>query len=252
MSRTYEALKQQHDEQERRKTRQELTTTTALPALPVSDGFDDAANSSNSFAPIISFDGTRNENQWHDRNGNPVGGRWLVTGLEEEIVYWDKNTNLPDRTKSIPKEPGKPLPNVEDMNDRLDRSLWRTTPYGLQGPYQHQRIVHLLDPATAAERRFISTSGGGAVCYYELGKSVQKMRRLQRQPHLNPIVELSTAKSLFKRGPELRPYLHPVEWMVFGNSATPAPAIEHQPDNGNGGPEEPPPYDTIPEYANQD
>jgi hypothetical protein len=210
----------------------------ALPALPASDGFDDFSD--DGFAPIIVFDATKPPPYWRDRSGNTFDGEWLAKDLTEEIVFWNKD-GLIDRTKTIPKQSGKQLPDVRELNEDLDRSLWRETQFGLQGPYQHQRVIHLHDPAKGAERRFISTSAGGAVCYRELAKSVQNMRRVHGR-HVSPIVEPQFKKTPFSRGPQFIPHLQPVRWIEFGNGAT-ALAIEHQPVNGNGGSqEEPPPH----------
>jgi hypothetical protein len=161
---------EKQEEQERKQERQSvITTPRALPA-PASDGFDEFND--DGFAPIIVFDATKPPPYWRDRSGNPFEGEWLAYDMKEEIVFWN-NDGLIDRTKTITKQPGKRFPDVEDLNDAVDRSLWRDTQFGSQGPYQHQRVVLLLDPTTGGERRFISTSAGGAVCFRELAKSVQ-------------------------------------------------------------------------------
>jgi hypothetical protein len=103
------------------------------------------------------------------------------------------------------------------LNAAVDRSLWRTTDYGDQGPYQHQRIVNLIDPATATERRFITSTWGGAACFRELRNAVRTMRQL-RGRQMAPIVELKVVK-WGKRGPQLGPCLHIVDWMEFGATA---------------------------------
>ena len=238
MSRTYEALseKQQQDEQ-KMKTKQELTTTTALPPAAF-DGFEDDGSDADDRAGIINCDVTQPENPWQDRDGAPVGGRWLVTGIKEEIVYW--SDGLIDRTKTIRKQPGIPLPDVDDLNAETDPHTWQQTEYGPRKPFEHQRIVHLIDSATAARKRFITSTIGGKIAFNELKDNVVSMRKMCGQ-HVAPVIELKIKPWKVKRGPQRRPYLHIVEWALLASSpASPPvlPLVDHS--NRNENADEPP------------
>jgi hypothetical protein len=234
---------------------QELEAELARYRATTGEGFGGDSDN-NSFAPIIVCDVTDKGNEWHDRNGAPFTGRWLVTGTSKEIVFW--KDGLIDQTKTIPEQAleGRDIfKAVEELNNATDPSTWVDGGYGPKPPWQPNFIVNLLNPATAEERRFISHTFGGSVCFHELRAAVRKKRRLFNNPFLSPVVE-PRLTAYGKKGPGTRPYLPAVEWMEFGSTA--APAIEHKPaplpiaDDANGGPigPEPPPHTSIPdEYS---
>jgi hypothetical protein len=208
-----------------------VTTPRASPLAPngFDDGFGDGGD--DGYMPLVFCDVTQKGNEWQDRHGEPVTGQFLVTAVDSEVVYWGQD-GRPDRTKAIRKQPGIPLPDrdeVDEINEKTDKSEWRETEFGLKGPYQLQWYVFLLDPATAAQRKFVTSSFGGEVCWREIKSAIENMRKLRGQPRCCPVVELTLAK-YGKKGPGTRPCLKPVAWMEFGNSgAAAAPAIEHKP-----------------------
>jgi hypothetical protein len=215
MSRLYDALKEQ----------EEAATKQMMTVLPpeAGDGFDGFDDGGEDYLPLVFCDVTKPGHEWHDRHGEPVGGQWLVTAVDSEVVYWGPD-GRPDRSRTIRKQPGMPLPNrdeVDDLNAKADRSEWHDTAFGARGPYQAQWYVFLLDPATAAQCKFVTSSFGGETCWKEIKSAIVNMRKLRGQPRACPIVELSLAK-FGKKGPGIRPSLKPVAWMEFGGSGVAA------------------------------
>jgi hypothetical protein len=222
MSKLYDALKAQ----------EEAATSQLMTVLPpeAGDGFDGFDDGGDDYLPLVFCDVTKPGHEWHDRHGEPVGGQWLVTAVDSEVVYWGPD-GRPDRSRTIRKQPGTPLPNrdeVDDLNAKADRSEWHDTAFGPRGPYQLQWYVFILDPAAAGRRKFVSSSFGGETCWREIRSAIANMRKLRGQPRICPIVELSLAK-FGKKGPGLRPALKPVAWTEFGAVAEapllPAPQL---------------------------
>jgi hypothetical protein len=226
MSRTYEILAEQEQRAEQeRKAKQELMTTTAGNGFGHDDGFDD--DSGDDFLPLIFCDVTQAGNEWQDRHGEPLGGtRWLVTAVDSEVVYWGKD-GRPDQTKSIRRQQGVPLldrDEVDELNEKTDRSEWRESQFGPKGPWQLQWYVFLLDPTTAARKKFVTSTWGGQYCWNEIKSAITGMRKLRGQPRICPVVELQLT-AYGKKGPKTRPYLKPVAWMEFGNGGATMPAL---------------------------
>jgi hypothetical protein len=197
-----------------------------------SDGFDDwAGNDRLIQGEHIKFDATDTGNHWKYRDGSPVAPRrWLVTGIAEVLQRWKNKKPI----GLIIKQPGKSLPDIEELNAAIDRSEWET---GLDGkprpPWQHQRAVYMLDPDSAEQATFISATVGGRIGFDELKGSVLRMRQLRGQ-RVAPFVELKRKTFPTDFGPKPRPWLKPVDWIEIGNGAAQIagpqqPLIEHQP-----------------------
>jgi hypothetical protein len=113
---------------------------------------------------IPKFDKTHDP-MWYLREGLPLPPKALVLATGEVAQQWDRDNNLVD---AILARPGEPLPDVEALNEAIPRSEWRDFNGQPQGPWQHSRIVYLLDPHLAGLYTFISATIGARIAWSRL------------------------------------------------------------------------------------
>src|SRR5947207_454092 len=110
---------------------------TNVPAI-VDDGFDnDQENNRLIRGGIVRcVDGN-----WTDSDGNPVPShsRMIAWATTDALQRW--NNKVPVET--IMKEPGKPLPDVDELNDAIPQKEWEK---GIDGkprpPWGRQVVVY--------------------------------------------------------------------------------------------------------------
>jgi hypothetical protein len=151
----------------------------------------------------------------------PPPGPLLVTHTGSIVQKWkDKK---PEQT--IWKERGKPLPDLDELNESVPQSEWREGIDGkLQGPWQFQEVVYLLDPDTAGKFTFANGAVGTKIAVSQLRDQVRSMRAL-RGENVVPLVELSDAPMPTKFGMRRRPEFKVIRWFQFGQHDQPTPQL---------------------------
>src|SRR5215470_10242573 len=218
MSRTYEQLK----EQQSNEPTTESSPTANLPTptrqqLPANrdDGWTDtAAEMDSQFirGTLLKFADWR----WtKGKDGIEVEKGTQLVALETAaawVKWWD---NKPVRPY-VKREPGKKLPDREELGD-LDESLWQLGPDGKpRDPWQNTRFVYLLDPISMEVLTFSTSSGGGRSAVVNLADQIKRMRELGRANAL-PVVELGAAPMPTKFGLKSKPVFKIVKWFSGGN-----------------------------------
>jgi hypothetical protein len=188
------------------------------------DGFDDGNASDRLIQGVIlkCVDGF-----WSAKDGTTIPPKTPMIALAttEAIQLWREQ--LPVET--IIKQPGVPLPSVDELNGRIPEKTWEK---GLDGnprpPYSKQYVAYLLDPKDASVFTFINSTVGAEIAVNRLKERVRWMRAL-RGAKVVPVVELDTKPMKTKKGLKMRPDFHVVEWRDLGalQVATTVPAIEH-------------------------
>jgi hypothetical protein len=170
--------------------------------------------------------------QWERREGETIGPdvKLIVTDIKRAVLKWGPNKNDRPETTIIP--PGEPFPDVEAMNEAVPKDQWRQGPAGLQGPYQSQQAVVLLEPRSMEEFTFTTSSIGGFICVRELVDKVKTMRRY-RGP-VSPIVTLGDVPMRTRFGERRRPHFNIVDWVRMEGGGEPQqPALPApSPDSG--------------------
>jgi hypothetical protein len=197
------------------------------------DGFTDEAEGEDQdqFVSERIIQGVRinftNEATWVDPSKQPlsVNLELIAVNIIRVVQKWGKD-NLPSEPPII-LEPNEKWPDVDVMNEKCPKTEWRERFGKLQGPYQKQRVVYLLDPLTMNKYTFATSSNGGHICVSEIAEKTQMMRRFKKQ-RVYAVVKLS--KALFsKRFGKYRPDLIVLRWITLdGGDALPAaetPAI---------------------------
>jgi len=189
---------------------------TNLPAVPQQhlpanndDGWEDtAAELESQFirGTLLKFADWR----WSKgKDGDEVekGTQFLATGtVAAWVKWWDGKP-----VQHIKREPGRVLPDLDEMPDR-DQSLWQLGPDGkLRDPWQNTRYVYLLDPISMEVLTFSTSSLGGRAAAINLADQIKRMRGLGRASAL-PVVELGAEKMPTRFGMKSRPVFKIVKW----------------------------------------
>jgi hypothetical protein len=217
MSRTFEKL-----------TEDQTKSAIAEPSLPIvpaqqvpvstDDGWSDAAAEASSNilrGPIVLFA------DWKWTKGAeatevPIGTQWVATGTAAAWVYW--RGGKPDMDKTIVRQPGKVLPDREDLGE-LDRSLWEKGPDEQpRDPWVNTRYVYFLDPVSVEMLTYTTRSIGGMSAVRSLADQIQRMRDYSKSNAL-PVVELGAAEMKTKFGRKSKPVLKIVRWYQGGTGA---------------------------------
>src|SRR4029077_15393465 len=89
---------------------------------------------------------------------------------------------------------------------------WEAGPDGKpRDPWQSTRFVYFVDPTTAEEFTFSTSSGGGIGAVNSLGGPIQRMR--MARPGAVPVVELRSQEMRTKFGRKGKPWLKIVDWV---------------------------------------
>jgi hypothetical protein len=192
------------------------------------DGFDDGGSSDQLLQGDIlrCVDGV-----WSTREsgGIPQGKRMLVVRTTTALQHWDDQKPI----HTVMERPGEPLPDVDELNEKIPESEWDI---GLDGkprpPWVKQHIAYLLDQSGVAPARytFINSTKGARIAVARLRQKVADTRLLTGKVCL-PIVELKSAPMKTPKGIKQRPDFDVVDWRdLDGNGGgNPPKQIEHAP-----------------------
>jgi hypothetical protein len=208
-------------------TTTELKNTTALPAT-VGDGFDHYTDhvQGDEGRPqqqglirglLVTFGNTA---EWETKDSEVIGPgvKLIVTDIIRAVVKWGTGKGPPEQTIIVP--PGQPFPDVDAMNEATPRDQWRQGPAGLQGPWQRQQLVVMIEPQSMNTYTYVTSTVGGGIAVRDLVDKVRTMRRY-RGP-VSPIVTLGDVPMRTRFGERRRPAFHIVDWVRMGGEPQPA------------------------------
>ncbi len=213
-------------------TNTELKNTTAL--TTTGDGFDgysDHVEGDDNPQPRGLIRGSRvkfsNTAEYELPDGEVIdhGTKLIVTDIIRAVAKWGTGKNEPPQTTVIPF--GQPFPDIEAMNESIPKDQWRQGPAGLQGPFQAQRLVVLIEPRSMDEFTFVTSSIGGSIAVGELVHKTQTMRKYRGS--VSPLVVLGDRLMKTRFGERRRPHFEIVDWIRMGGDepqqvALPAPS----------------------------
>jgi hypothetical protein len=164
------------------------------------------------------------DGKWTDKDGTkiPADTKLLAWATTEALQLW--RNKLPVET--IIKQPGEPLPDVDELNSDIPQAEWEMGLNGPRPPWVKQHVVYLLNPTDGGELTFISSTTGAAIAVEQLRDKVRNMRML-RGGQVVPVVELGSKSMTTRFGTRLRPEFIITQWRNLGGPAT-APALNHE------------------------
>lgn len=197
------------------------------------DGWNDAAHDANEQilrGTLLKFADWR----WtagQDGRLIPEGTKMVAIGTAAAWVRWEGGKPVEHRMRA----PGGVLAMREELGHD-DTSHWEAMSDGkLRDPWQNTRYVYFVDPATAEEFTFSTSSMGGIGAVSSLGGPIQRMR--MARPGAAPVVELRYQDMKTKHGKKSKPWLKIVDWVGGKPQESAARLIEHNPQQGTASPE---------------
>jgi hypothetical protein len=191
------------------------------------DGFTDEAegNDQDQVGGRV-IQGTRinftNEAVWLDaaKKELPADLELIVIDIGRVVQKWGTD-GLPSEAPII-LAPHQKYPDIKAMNEACPKSEWRERFGKMEGPYQSQHVVYLLDPKTMQKFSWPTSTTGGHICVTGLVEKTNLMRKF-RGERVYAVVKLS--KTLMsKRYNRQRPDLIVQRWVTLEkNDALPAP-----------------------------
>jgi hypothetical protein len=169
------------------------------------------------------------DGEWTDGDGEPFppDTPLLVLATTMALQHWKNKEPI----ETIMKQPGQPLPDVDELNKKIPKKEWEPgldkTP---RPPWGIQHICYLLNPRDAGLHTFINGTVGARIAVDRLKTKVVFMRRL-RGANVVPLVKLDTKPMKTKFGPKQRPEFTILEWRQLGSDASAMRTIEHHPDD---------------------
>jgi len=161
--------------------------------------------------------------RWSVRDGTDLkdAERFLVAGTTQALQRFVDNV-----PEFVLKEPGKPLPDVDELNEQIPQDEWEE---GLDGkprpPWQRVYVVYLIRLHDASMLTFISGTSGARIAYNKLTSQVYNMGVL-RGANVAPIVKLSSKPMKTKFGTKMRPDFEVVDFPEIGGNGRSVPQIE--------------------------
>jgi hypothetical protein len=141
--------------------------------------------------------------------------RFLVVGTGFALQSWVDG--LPE---VIMKEPGKSLPDPDDLNATIPKDQWPIGKYSgkPEGPWKIVAFAYLLRRHDAARFTHINGTWGTRKCVSSIRERMRDMRRL-RGVSVYPIVRLTSVPMSSKKFPgRFRPELEVLDWrQIDGN-----------------------------------
>jgi hypothetical protein len=194
------------------------------------DGFTDEAEGGDQdqdqFVGGRVIQGTRinftNEATWVDaaKQKLPADLELMVIDIGRVVQKWGKD-GLPSEPPII-LAPNQKFPDIKAMNEKCPKTEWRERFGKLEGPYQAQHVVYMLDPKTMNKYSWPTSTTGGSICVSDLVEKTQLMRRFRGQ-RVYAVVKLSSTL-MSKRYNRQRPDLVVLRWVTLdGSGALAAP-----------------------------
>src|SRR5262249_4126696 len=168
--------------------------------------------------------------RWSVRDGTELrdGEPFLCTGTAQGNQRFIDNMS-----ELIMKQRGKPLADVDELNEQIPQDEWGD---GLDGkprpPWQRVYLVYLIRLHDASMFTFISGTSGARIAFNKLANQVYNMRVL-RGANVAPILKLSAKPMKTKFGVKMRPDFEIVEFREIGGGGQSVPQIE-SPKSGAG------------------
>jgi hypothetical protein len=200
-----------------------MSEDASVPAPITGDGFDEGGRDAGRLIKgtiLRCVDG-----HWADRDGLAPPETLLALGTALALQRWEDG--LPAET--IVKEPGKDLPDIDELNGQVPRERWEEGINGPRPPWVLQHVVYLINGADASMFTYINSTIGAAIAVGELKDRVRGMRVLRGAANVCPIVKLDSRPLRTRYGAKMRPHFAIVEWRELGPSfeRRPAPQLEH-------------------------
>jgi hypothetical protein len=197
------------------------------------DGFTEETEGTDQdhFASGRVIQGTRinftNEATWVDaaKQKLPADLEPIVVDNARVVQKWGKD-NLPSPDEPpIILGPNEKWPDIEAMNNKCPKTEWRERHGKLEGPYQAQRVVYLIDPKTMDKYSWPTSTIGGRICIGELVDKTKLMRQFRGQ-RVYAVVKLSSTL-MSKRYNRQRPDLIVLRWVTLDGSGALATPETH-------------------------
>jgi hypothetical protein len=141
-----------------------------------------------------------------------------------------------------------PLPNIDELNGRIDEREWEIDARNGQKrePYQDAYVLYLIHPPTAARATYVGSNTGGKIAVRLLRDCITSMQTLQGR-NVTPVVELQTKPMPTKHGTTtIRPHFEPIKWWCWDKGDEHKALPPAGPQSGNPGAGEPSFSDSIP------
>jgi hypothetical protein len=153
----------------------------------------------------------------------PLGTQYVAVGTAAAWVYW--HGGKPDPNKCIVRQPGKTLPDREELGEH-DETLWEKGPDGVaRDPYVNTRFLYFLDPVSVEMLTYSTSSMGGTAAVRALADQIKRMRDFSKSTAL-AVVELGAAEMKTKFGRKSKPVLKIVRWYRGDGGSSDLPQIE--------------------------
>jgi hypothetical protein len=167
------------------------------------------------------------DGMWSTREGGPFpqGVKLVVVRTTRVLQHWQNQELL----KEIKEEPGKELPDVDELNEKIPEEEWDI---GLDGkprpPWVKQYVVYLLDPSgvSASRYTFINSTKGARVAFHRLRDKMDDDLKIITGRHRLPVVELKYAPMKTPHGIKQRPSFEIVAWLDSNGGGDPPQQIE--------------------------
>jgi hypothetical protein len=135
------------------------------------------------------------------------GRRLAATNCAAGWVKWEDGKPVEYRMR----EPGGRLPERGELGDN-DQGKWEVGPDGHpRDPWQNTLFVYLIDPQTAEEFTYSTSSLGGRDCVINLAGQIKRIRG--KYSEAVPLVELGAAPMRTKYGSRSKPVLKVIDWL---------------------------------------
>jgi hypothetical protein len=155
----------------------------------------------------------------------------VAIDIVRAVQKWkkDEDGNLtPDPSGTRVLGPGEKFPDVAKLNEETPKEEWIKGRSGqLEGPYQNQYLLYLLDPATMSKYSYPTATVGGGIAIRDLREKVMWMRKF-RGPDTYAVVTLSDCFMKTKHGGRQRPNLLIKRWVGMGGGGG-RKTLEHKP-----------------------
>jgi hypothetical protein len=147
-----------------------------------------------------------NDAKWTNAQGDELDPQLhlIVVEMKRVVNKWPVNLGPPIDTMEV--APGRPWPNIKQLNDACPQSEWRTDFNGNpKGPYEPQRLLYLLDPVTLDKYTYPTNTIGGTRALSELADKIAWAQKY-RGPGVRPLVHLSSIWMPTKYSGRMRPH----------------------------------------------
>jgi hypothetical protein len=140
-----------------------------------------------------------------------TGKKYLAVNLRRFEIKWINGV----REDVVELGPHDKFRDLNALNEACDKSEWSEGLDGkLRGPWQHQRVVELIDIATMDALSWPTSTTGGKIAIEELKHKIERMWRFRGLVY--PLVELGHTRMKTRFGPRERPHLPVSGWYRIG------------------------------------